>query len=250
MLSVIVPAYNEANHIYKNLLSIRDELETFCNDFEIIFVDDGSSDSTASEARKAAEQINNIEVVTYIKNGGKGHAIKEGFKKSSKELITFLDGDLDIPPKQIKQLLNKINETGADVVVQSKRHRDSIVNGFPLRRQYLSKSYNLMVKQLFHLPVSDTQVGIKLFRRKVLETIMPKLLVKRYAADVEQILLAHKYGYKIVECPVQINFNQAGDCIGMKDIYNIGWDTVAVYYRANVLKYYDNVGTNQTNEKK
>jgi len=71
---------------------------------------------------------------------------------------------------------------------------------------------------------------------------MPKLMVKRYAADVEQLLLAHKYGFKIAECPVQINYNKAGDNIGIQDIYNIGYDTAAVYYRAYILKYYDNAG--------
>jgi glycosyltransferase involved in cell wall biosynthesis len=243
MLSVIIPAYNEGNHIYDNLLRINSELNHFCKDYEIIFVDDGSNDSTASEAKQAAEVIDNIEIITYTKNGGKGHAIKEGFKKSSKDLITFLDADLDIPPQQIKPLLEKINETNADVVIQSKRHKDSVVNGFPIKRQYLSKSYNLIVKQMFHLPVSDTQVGIKLFKRKVLEMIMPKLLVKRYASDVEQLLLAYKYGFKIAECPVRINYNQAGDCMAMKDVFNIGWDTAAIYYRAHVLKYYDNAGT-------
>lgn len=126
MLSVIIPAYNEGNHIYDNLLRINSELNHFCKDYEIIFVDDGSNDSTASEAKQAAEVIDNIEIVTYTKNGGKGHAIKEGFKKTSKDLITFLDADLDIPPQQIKPLLEKINETNADVVIQSKRHKDSV----------------------------------------------------------------------------------------------------------------------------
>ena len=245
MLSVIIPAYNEGDNIYNNLLEISSELNRFCKDYEIIFVDDGSNDSTALEAKHAAEVIGNIEIVTYTKNGGKGHAIQEGFKRSSKELITFLDADLDIPPQQIKPLLEKICETNADVAIQSKRHKDSVVNGFPLKRWYLSKSYNLLVKQMFNLPVSDTQVGIKLFKREVLEEIMPKLLVKRYASDVEQLLLAHKYGFKIVECPVRINYNQAGDSMGMKDVLNIGWDTAAIYYRAHILKYYDKVGNKQ-----
>jgi len=242
MLSIVIPAYNEDHHICQNLLAIHAELSCFCDDFEIILVDDGSHDNTLSEAIRASEQLGSIKVITYSENGGKGNAIKEGFKNTSKDLITFFDADLDILPQQIKPLLNTIRETGADVVIQSKRHPDSVVNGFPLRRQFLSRSYNLMTKLLFNLPVSDTQVGIKLYRREVLETIMPKLLVKRFASDVEQLVLAHKYGFKIAECPVHIDFDPAGDCIGMKDIFHIGWDTIAVYYRLNILKYYDSVG--------
>ena len=241
MFSIIIPAYNEEHHIYQNLLEVHTELSYFCDDFEIILVNDGSRDDTLFEATRAAEQLGNIKVITYSKNGGKGNAIKEGFKNTSKDLITFFDADLDILPQQIKPLLNVIHETGADVAIQSKRHQDSVVNRFPIRRQFLSRSYNLLVKLLFNLPVSDTQVGIKLYRREVLDIIMPKLLVKRFATDVEQLVLAHKYGFKIAECPVHIDFNPDEDCIGLKDIFYIGWDTAAIYYRLNILKYYDKV---------
>jgi glycosyltransferase involved in cell wall biosynthesis len=243
MFSIVIPAYNEDHHIYENLLAVHAELSYFCDDFEIILVNDGSRDDTLSEAMRAAEQLGNTKVITYSKNGGKGNAIKEGFKNTSKDLITFFDADLDILPQQIEPLFNAIRKTGADVAIQSKRHQDSVVNGFPLRRQFLSRSYNLITRLLFNLPVSDTQVGIKLYRRKVLDMIMPKLLVKRFATDVEQLVLAHKYGFKIAECPVHINFNPDEDRIGLKDIFNIGWDTAAVYYRLNILKYYDKLET-------
>jgi len=181
-------------------LEIHNELSRFYdNDFELIVVNDGSHDSTLDEILKASKQIESMKIVTYVKNNGKGHAIKVGFSHASKDLITFLDGDLDIPPRQIESLLNTYYETGADVVIQSKRHPDSVVNGVTLKRYFLSRSYQLYIKLLFNLPVSDTQAGCKLFRREVLETIMPKLLVKRYAFDVEQLVLAHKYGFKIAE---------------------------------------------------
>ena len=243
MLSIIIPTYNEGHHIFDNLLAIHHELNKFCDEFEIIIVNDGSSDSTMSEAVKASNQIETIKVVSYIKNNGKGHALKVGFNNSTKNLVTFLDGDLDIPPRQIEPLLNTYYETDADVVIQSKRHPDSVVNGFPPRRQFLSRSYNFMTKLLFNLPVSDTQVGIKLYRREVLDAIMPKLLVNRFATDLEQLVLAHEYGFKIAECPVHIDFNPDEDRIGLKDIFHIGWDTTAVYYRLNILKYYDKVET-------
>lgn len=241
MLSIIIPAYNEEHHIYQNLLAVHAELSNFCDDFEIILVNDGSRDGTLSEAMRADEQLRNIKVITYSENGGKGNAIKEGFKNTSKDLITFFDADLDILPQQIEPLLNTIRKTNADVAIQSKRHPDSVVNGFPLRRQFLSRSYNFLTRLLFNLPVSDTQVGIKLYRKEVLDIIMPKLLVKRFATDVEQLVLAHEYGFKIAECPVHINFNPDEDRIGLKDIFHIGWDTAAVYYRLNILKYYDNL---------
>ncbi|WP_445475527.1 glycosyltransferase [Methanococcoides methylutens] len=239
MLSVIIPAYNEGHHICNNLLKINEELKIFCNSFEIIFVNDGSTDCTLEEAKKAAEQADTIRIVSYSKNQGKGHAIIEGYKAASKGLISILDADLDIHPRQIKPLLDKASETDADFVIQSKRHPDSNVKGFPLKRRFLSRSYNLTIKMLFDLPVSDTQVGVKLYRKHVVDTIMPMLSVKRYAADVEQLVIAHKHGYRIEECPVHIDFDPSGDRMKLNDILNIAKDTASIYYKLNFLDYYD-----------
>ncbi|MHC1576476.1 MAG: glycosyltransferase [Methanosarcinaceae archaeon] len=238
-VSIIIPAYEEGHHIYRNLLVIDDEVGRFCDDYEIIVVDDGSSDTTAAEAKRAAAESSNIKVISCRTNGGKGQAIRLGFRCVSKELVTFLDADLDIPPKQVECLLKAMAEDPADVVIQSKRHPDSIVNGFPLKRKLLSRTYSLIIKALFRLPVGDTQVGAKMYHRDVLVKIMPKLLVKRYASDVEQLVLANKYGFSIMESPVHIDFNPSGDRMRMKDIFHIAWDTSAVFYRLNILKYYD-----------
>ncbi len=239
MLSVVIPAYNEGHHIYNNLLRVHNQLEESRCEHEIIVVNDGSRDSTAEEAKKALEEVDVIKLVSYSKNMGKGYAIIEGIKNSSQELVTFLDGDLDIPPGQIKLLIDKLYETGADVVIQSKRHKKSIIEGYTFKRKFLSLSYNLIVRMLFNLPVSDTQVGLKLYRREVIDKILPKLLVKRYAADLEQLVLIRKYGYKIAECPVHIRYKPNGDTIGIRDIARIAWDTAAIYYRLNITKYYD-----------
>jgi glycosyltransferase involved in cell wall biosynthesis len=239
MLSVIVPAYEEGHHIYRNLLRIHEELCTFCPDHEIIVVDDGSKDSTLSESRRAASEISKIKVVSSGVNMGKGNAIRLGFTHATKGLVTFIDGDLDIPPVQLKLLLDVFHKTYADVVIQSKHHPGSQVSGFPLKRQILSRSYSSLIKILYGLPVSDTQVGIKLFRREVLERVMPKMLVKRYAFDVEQLVLAHKYNFRIVECPVHIDFKPEGDNMKLKDIVKIAIDTAAIFYRLNILNYYD-----------
>ncbi|MEL4304545.1 glycosyltransferase [Methanococcoides sp. LMO-2] len=238
MLSIIIPAYNEGHHICNNLLQINEELRSFCNSFEIIFVNDGSSDNTLEEAKRAAEQAGNIRIVSYAKNEGKGHAIVEGYKAASKGLISVLDADLDIHPKQIKPLMEKAAETGADFVIQSKRHPDSIVNGFPVKRRFLSRSYNMVIKTLFDLPVSDTQVGVKLYNKDVVDTMIPKLSVKRYAADVEQLVIAHKHGFKIEECPVHIDFDPSGDRMKFSDILSIAKDTASIYYKLNFIGYY------------
>jgi glycosyltransferase involved in cell wall biosynthesis len=235
-----VPAYNEGHHIYENLHNISQKVEEIGKSYEIILIDDGSIDNTHTAALRAADENSNIKPYRIEPNRGKGHAIKEGFRKSTKNLITFIDADLDIPPEQLQVLIETFEKTNADVIIQSKRHPESIVNNFPLKRQILSRGYNQMLKTLFQLPVTDTQVGIKLYKREVLEQIMPKLLVKRYAADVEQLLLAYKHGYTIAETPAHINYKPNGDVIGPKDIFHIAWDTAAIFYRFKIKRYYDN----------
>ena len=106
----------------------------------------------------------------------------------------------------------------------------------------VSAGYFFFVKLLFHMPLRDTQTGLKLFRREVLRTVFPKVLVKRYAFDLELLVLAHHYGFKIAEAPVIVEYRGKFGHIGIRAVFNIWWDTMAVFYRLNIKRYYDKVG--------
>ena len=122
-------------------------------------------------------------------------------------------------------------------MIGSKRDPESKVD-YPLTRRALSWCYQLMIKLLFNLNVRDTQAGLKLFKRDVLEDILPRVLVKRYAFDLELLVNANHRGYKIVEAPVEINFHFTSG-INILDIWHIFVDTMAIFYRLRILKYYD-----------
>jgi len=92
---------------------------------------------------------------------------------------------------------------------------------------------------MFGMPIRDTQTGIKLFKRQVLEKVFPKILVKQYAYDLEILALSHHYGFKIAEAPVTLHFQRGFSRVGLKDIYKTWWDTMAVFYRMHILRYYD-----------
>ena len=153
----------------------------------------------------------------------------------------FLDAGLEITPKSLVMGLQHLDWYNADIVIGSKRHPVSQLK-YPLMRRIFSLVYQVMVRILFGLNVKDTQVGVKIFKRKVLERILPRLLVKRYAMDIEMLAVSNYLGFnKIYESPVEINY-KFDDLTHASTIDSVGrmvWDTVAVFYRLKILHYYD-----------
>lgn len=242
-ISVIMPAYNESPHIYKNIIETSSVFEKTKRDFEIIVVDDGSTDSTYGEAKRAASD-KNVKVVHYSDNNGKGNALKEGFKHATGDYVVFLDSDLDLHPMQLHRLFRIMRNRRADVVIGSKHHPKSQLD-YPAGRKVISRVYALILKALFGLPLRDTQTGLKVFRYEVLKRVFPKVLSKRFAYDLEILVNAHHLGYRVTESPVVLNFKRPKKWgrIGLKDMYHTGMDTLAIFYRLRVLKYYDTIRT-------
>ncbi|MBS3052374.1 MAG: glycosyltransferase [Candidatus Aenigmarchaeota archaeon] len=236
-ISVTIPAYNKAEVVSKTIEETQNVFRKNKSDFEIIVMDDGSNDNTYEEALKTARKYDNVIVKRTEKNNGKGHALREAFKYTTGDLILFLDADLDIHPRQFNVFMQHLNDHEADVVIGSKRHVQSRII-FPLRRRIFSQMYHIFTKLFFKLPVGDTQSGMKLFKREVLKKIFPKVLVKRWAFDVELLLNANIRKFKIVEAPIDLNFRRFGSAIGLKAIYNMFLDTLAIAYRLKILRYY------------
>lgn len=232
-----MPAFNEASIIHETACESARVLESLGGPYEIIIVDDGSTDDTFSEVERAARDYGGIQVVRLPDNQGKGNALRRGFQLSKYELVCFLDADLDLHPVQIKKLLEVMDETGADIVIGSKRHPDSEISYPRLRRVY-SAVYYWLILVLFHLPVRDIQTGIKVFRREVLENTFPRLVIKTYALDLELLTAAHHLGYSVAEAPVKLDFQRVKGRIRWDDVRNIMVDTMAVFYRLRILKYY------------
>lgn len=238
-ISVVMPAYNEASHIVSNVLETARTLSEFGYDFEIIVVDDGSPDKTYLQAaRLLASHPERVRVVHYAENCGKGNALMCGTAYARGDFVLFLDADMDLHPIQLPTFFGIMDATGADVVIGSKRHAASKVDYPALRRLY-SWTYYGVVNMLFGLPVKDTQTGMKLFRREVLDRVFPRVLVKRFAFDIELLANAHRLGYKIESAPVTLEFQRVAGRINWGDVYKILVDTAAIFYRMRILRYYD-----------
>jgi glycosyltransferase involved in cell wall biosynthesis len=239
MLSILMPAYNEAQSIAENVCETVETMRGLGIDFEIVVVDDGSLDGThtaAIDALRAWPEC--VRIVRCRRNKGKGNALICGTAYSKGEYVAFLDADMDLHPEQLENFFAIMNSRGADVVIGSKFHPQSKVE-YPRLRRIYSFFYFMLVRALFGLPVRDTQTGIKLFKREVLEQVLPRVLVKRFAFDLELLANVHHFGYRIVEAPVVVNFNRVCSRLRLPAVWNVFVDTLAIFYRMRILRYYD-----------
>lgn len=239
-LSVIMPAFRQEKTIRRDVESVLATLSTLHSSFELVVVVDGQVDRTEAEARLVSD--GRLRLVGYPgPNRGKGYALRFGTAQSRGARVVFLDAGMDIDPAGISMLLAHMDWYDADVIVASKRHPVSKVD-YPAPRRILSLGYQLLARLLFGLTIRDTQTGLKAFRREVLEKVMPRLLVKDYAIDIELLAVAHRLGFRrIFEAPVNVNhpfFSLAQKSI-VRTIARMLRDTLAVFYRLKIRRYYD-----------
>ena len=236
-LSIVIPAYNEGERIYENLLEMSKLLSSFVTDYEMIVVNDGSKDNTEVEIRRASETVKNIVPAGYQMNRGKGGAIKEGVKCATGDYIAFLDADMDLSPMNLKDFLAKMEETSATAVIGSKMHKDSKVN-YPLPRKIMSLGYFLLLKMLFRLNIKDTQTGVKLFEADALKKVMRQVSTDGFAYDIEILALICASGGTIVEMPIELIFQRTNGWgrIRLSDVMEVAQDTMKIYHNVHRIK--------------
>jgi glycosyltransferase involved in cell wall biosynthesis len=235
-LSLVTPVYNGAEYIEQSLRTILTALEKLDRPVEVIVVCDGSSDDTVG--RVSGFNDERVRVLHYPENQGKGHAIIHGVMEARGRLIAWLDSDLDIAPEMIVDAARRFDETRIDAVIGSKRHPDSKVQ-YPRIRRVYSSGFQMLVRMLFHINVRDTQVGAKVFRRELLETVAPLLLVKRYAFDLEVLAVGAEFGFdRIEESPVELSYRFTGSGVNNAAVWSMFVDTLAIAYRIHFRHWY------------
>ncbi len=239
-LSLIIPAYRQEKTIIKDLRRIEKTLKQIRYPFEIIIVVDGYGDNTFRTIKKA-KFANNIMATVYMKNQGKGYAVRHGMSRATGDYVAFIDAGMEIDPGGISMLLEHMEWYNADIIVGSKRHPASMVT-YPPVRQILSLIHQILARFLFHLNVRDTQAGLKIFKKKVLKKILPRLLEKHYAFDLEILTVANRLGFhRIYEAPIKLKyqFDDLTHAASVKTIYYYCLDVLAIFYRLYILNYYD-----------
>lgn len=245
-ISIIMPAFNEAVRIGESIGETVRAFNTFDCDWELLVIDDGSSDGTYEAASMLVEKYSpRLIVKRNPQNLGKGASIKLGLEYLSGDYAVWLDADMDLHPNQLPTFFEIMRLTKADVVIGSKMHPKSAVQ-YPLQRRVISMVYYALIRLMFNLPCHDTQTGIKVFKTALLRRIFPMMLVKKFAFDLEVLATVSHFGYIISEAPIVLSSRRRYGRIGLGSIFVTFWDTLAVFYRMRILKYYDHFDRNRS----
>ncbi len=199
MLSVIIPCYNCASYIPKHLSRLSRYLGTQFQEFEIVAVDDGSSDQTVESLRGYATTDSHVRIVALAHNQGKGAAVRAGILASRGEICIFTDADL---PYDLAAMSIFAKALGEVDVVLGARQDNGEVNGQKIHRTTLSRVFVFLANLVLLRPVQDTQAGFKGFTKKAAQDIFKEITIPGFGFDVEAILLAQKKNLSIESLPV------------------------------------------------
>lgn len=201
-ISIVVPAYNEGTRIENALERIFTCVDQRGWDAEVLVVDDGSSDQTASIVKRWMETHPRLHLIQNPGNRGKGYSVRNGLLQAAGEIVMFTDADLSAPMEEAERLFSAI-QSGADVAIGSRwldRARQTIHQ--PLYRQFFGRCFNWITRTVMGLPFKDTQCGFKAFRRSAAQVIFRLQTIERWGFDPEILFIAQKLGYEIREVPV------------------------------------------------
>jgi glycosyltransferase involved in cell wall biosynthesis len=234
-LSIIIPAYNEQARLPDTLRRVEQYLrEGNWSFYEILVVDDGSSDGTAEAATKFATAHPNIRVLRNPGNRGKGFSVRHGMLEAQGEWRLFSDADLSTPIEELEKLWRAVEPGKYRVAIGSRAIDRSLIGVHqPGFRETMGRVFNLAMRMMTGLSIADTQCGFKLFQRQVAEEVFPRQTLERFGFDAEILYIAAQRGYSIAEVPVRWNHAE-GSKVGMLTGLHAFSELVAV--RVNSLR--------------
>lgn len=234
-VTVVVPFYNTGEGLLRTVKGLVEVLESSNMTFEVIAVSDGSTDGSELLVKDLGERVR---TVVLANNRGKGAALCAGIEVARGQFVGFIDADGDIPPHLWRAFLVLAETYGADMIVGSKRHPLSDVS-YPWVRRVYSRTFQLLVRFLFRVDVSDTQTGIKLFRRELLNDVVPLLVEDGFVFDLELLVVARRRNWRrVIEAPVRVE-HQFRSTISIRSALSMLMQTIALAVRVYVTRRYD-----------
>jgi dolichol-phosphate mannosyltransferase len=234
-ISVIIPTFNQARKITYSLEKIKQAVELAFSNYELIIVNDGSTDNTLTILKDIAVIDEHVRVISYTPNRGKGYAVRQGVLHSHGDAVILLDGDLDISPDLIKDYVERLSTS--DLVIASKKHPESSVR-IPRSRAFLSRAFNLLIKVSIGIAQTDTQAGFKVGKGDIMRKIFRNVSVNRYAFDVEFFAIASILHLKVQEMPVIMKIDRR---FKMKEVLRMFIDLIRIAYKYRIAHRYQNI---------
>ncbi len=235
-VSMVVPYFNPGQAVQRQVQRLSEVLGASGLSYEIIAVSDGSTDGSEAFLRDLDDE--HLRLVRLVQNTGKGEALRVGLALGRGFYLGFIDADGDIDPVHLDSYLKIVRMYEPDIVLGSKRHPMSDVSYPPLRVLY-SWGYHKLVHLLFRLRIRDTQTGLKLIRRDVLVRVLPRMLEKRFAFDLELMVVARHAGYeRFFEAPIRVD-HQFTSTVSWRTTIGMLLDTAAIWYRLHLVRHYD-----------
>jgi dolichyl-phosphate beta-glucosyltransferase len=208
-LSIVVPAYNEESRLPATLERMAEYLASRDFSYELLVVDDGSRDNTRDVARRFASTHSWVRLVQYDDdkgrpvNRGKGYAIRQGVLASAGRDVLFSDADLSTPIEEIEKLLPPIARGECDIAIASRALPESdLAVHQPFYREWMGRTFNLIVQRVIGTTIVDTQCGFKAFRGEVARRLFSLAQIDGFGFDTEIIYLARKFNYRVEELGV------------------------------------------------
>ena len=236
-LSLVLPAYNEGSHLAHNVERLLQVLRSSGRTFEVVVVNDGSTDDSRALTDALADVHPEVVAVHHDRNRGKGQALQTGLLAAQHPLLVLLDADLQIPPTDVMPLVARLEAQGADLAVGSK-YLPGASREWPWRRRVLSRLYQLVTAVLFRLPLRDTQTGLKVVRRGTALELMPRVHARRFAWDLEFVLLAVRGGHRVVTGPVTVQPAARASHLKWGGALQAGFDTLRIFWRERAVAAY------------
>ena len=232
-ISVIIPCYNLENVVKITIKNILENLEKYTDSFEILIVNDGSTDNTLGVIQEIKNNHQSIDIITYSQNKGKGYAVKTGILQSIGSSIVFIDGDLDITSDAIQNYINELDNF--DLVIGSKSSQNSEIE-IRQSRKILSDLFGGLVRSLTGLKIQDTQVGFKVGNGDYLRKIFKIMSIDGFAFDVELLVIATKFNLRIKEMPVKLKIMKS---FRFNSAVQMFFDILKISYNDKILHKFD-----------
>jgi dolichyl-phosphate beta-glucosyltransferase len=230
--SIIVPAYNERARIGGTLERILEHLQEQKWNAEVVVVNDGSRDDTTDVVGQYAAEHPQIRLIQNPGNQGKGYAVRNGMLNARGQVLLFTDADLSSPISEAAKLFAAL-EKGADVAIGSRWLDPSLqFQRQSLKRQIMSRTYNLFIRAVLTFPYRDTQCGFKAFTRRAAGMIFPMQRITRWGFDAEILYLAHHMKLKVAEVPVTWGHDERSKIHPWRDGFYMGLDTLKVRWHS------------------